>query len=279
MLRALSTLGGPSASASHRLRSLEVVEPVLMVVLEGEKRLSLGARRLVVRRGEAVLVHRPCSLDVENLVSRSGRYRAWVTSFPWQLVEAARALLPALQVSTEVLTLHEATALSAALRGFLDAATPAQTDAVRLRLLVTLAEQGATAFLSGPAPTFERRLRTLLASAPSKAWSASHVERLLGVSGATLRRKLASAGTSWRDVLVDVRLHHGLQLLQTTELPLKRIAFECGYRSTRAFNERFTARFGATPGQLVNAPTSAAHEPQPPSRAPSRRAPRGRRSR
>ena len=279
MLRALSALGGPAASTSHRLRSLELTEPVLMVVLEGEKRLFLGERSVVVRRGGAVLVHRPCSLDVENLVSRGGRYRAWVTTFPWRLVEAARALLPVLQLSTEVLTLHEVTSLSAALRGFLDATTPAQTDAVRLRLLVTLAEQGATAFLSGPAPTFERRLRTVLAAAPSKAWSSSQVERLLGVSGATLRRKLAKAGTSWRDVLVDVRLHHGLHLLQTTELPLKRIAFECGYRSARAFSERFTARFGATPGQLVNATSAVANERPPPSRAPSRRAPRGRRSR
>ncbi len=66
----------------------------------------------------------------------------------------------------------------------------------------------------------------------------------IGVSEATLRRKLATAGTSLTDIIADVRMTRAASLLQATELPINRVALEVGYESASKFAARFRERFG-----------------------------------
>ena len=224
-----------------------------MVVLAGEKRVFAGDETWRCTVGEAVMVHQPLALDVENVPARGRDYRAAIVSFEWRLVELARALVLAHGVvvptkhAVETLPVDE---LSGALCGLVapEALNPGPArDLALVQVLVTLVRRGHSSFLREPREGVSARVRELVAGAPARGWTSLHLERALAMSGATLRRKLASEGSSLREVLVEARLHHGLGLLQTTREPLKAIAFACGYRSRRRFVAAFQARFGVAP--------------------------------
>lgn len=224
-----------------------------MVVLAGEKRVFAGGDTYRCTVGEAVMVHQPIALDVENVPARGRDYRAAIVSFEWRLVELARALVLAHGVvvptkhAVETLPVDE---LAGALSGLVapEALNPGPArDLALVQLLLTLVRRGQSSFLRGPVESVSARVRELVAAAPARGWTSLHFERALAMSGATLRRKLASEGSSLREVIVEARLHHGLGLLQTTREPLKSVAFACGYRSRRRFVAAFEARFGVAP--------------------------------
>ncbi|ANM77692.1 helix-turn-helix domain protein [Serratia marcescens] len=70
------------------------------------------------------------------------------------------------------------------------------------------------------------------------------------MSPATLRRRLAAEQTRFEDLLIDVRMHHAMMLLQTTRWDMTRIAEACGYKSRSRFSERFQKRFGYAPSAI-----------------------------
>jgi AraC-like DNA-binding protein len=113
--------------------------------------------------------------------------------------------------------------------------------------MLALVRAGHAGFLDAREERFEARVRALVSEAPARPWSSAMLERLLHVSGATLRRKLAAEGTSLREVVTEARLHHAVALLQTRPLPLKTVAAQSGYRSVQAFSRQFEARFGVDP--------------------------------
>lgn len=116
-------------------------------------------------------------------------------------------------------------------------------------LLAALAERGHSLRATSPQGT-AARLRALIAQAPGEGWTADAVGRALAMSAATLRRRLAGEGVRFEEVLIDVRMHHALMLVQTTSWSLPRIAQACGYQSRARFAERFRARFGYPPSAV-----------------------------
>lgn len=70
------------------------------------------------------------------------------------------------------------------------------------------------------------------------------------MSRASLVRKLAAEGRSFRQVLTQVRLGHALSLLQQGLTPLQ-TALACGYDSPGRFAARFKEEFGLTPHQYL----------------------------
>ena len=91
------------------------------------------------------------------------------------------------------------------------------------------------------------RLRGLISDAPERHWTAQEASRELAMSEATLRRRLAGEQTRFEHLLVDVRMHHAMMLMQTTAWTIPRIAHACGYKSRTRFAERFKERFGCLP--------------------------------
>ena len=65
-----------------------------------------------------------------------------------------------------------------------------------------------------------------------------------------LHRGKGIAGRLLRAVLEETRLARALTLIQTTNLPLKHIADDCGYLSPSRFAARFRQRFGSLPSEL-----------------------------
>ncbi len=68
----------------------------------------------------------------------------------------------------------------------------------------------------------------------------------LGMSTATLRRRLAEERTSFRELVLETRLSHGSALL-AGGLSVEQVADELGYSDIRAFNRAFKKWNGCTP--------------------------------
>ena len=92
----------------------------------------------------------------------------------------------------------------------------------------------------------------LVAAQPGRDWQSRDFEEHLGISGATLRRRLAGERLGLRELVGDARLAHAMQLLYTTRLPLKTVAARVGYRSLASFNRRFLDRYGMEPSAIGN---------------------------
>jgi AraC-like DNA-binding protein len=81
-------------------------------------------------------------------------------------------------------------------------------------LLLALAERGHL-FTDARRQGNAGRLRTLIGEAPALHWTVHESGRVLGMSEATLRRRLADERVRFEDLLIDVRMHHAMMLLQT----------------------------------------------------------------
>ena len=141
--------------------------------------------------------------------------------------------------------LHDA--LQFCLRGIHSRAVSDTQKSNRLMgLLLALQERGLV-FARPSAPGLTERLTQLLTRSPEHPWTAAQAGRELAVSEATLRRRLAEEGISFSAMLIEIRMHHAMMLLQTTHFSLSQIADACGYRAVSRFSMRFKSRFGFTP--------------------------------
>ncbi|MFN7244718.1 MAG: AraC family transcriptional regulator ligand-binding domain-containing protein [Dietzia cercidiphylli] len=96
----------------------------------------------------------------------------------------------------------------------------------------------------GVAGQVRSRLRHERESWPSMAEVAGE----LHLDVRTLRRRLTAEGTSFRQVLDEVRHHRALELL-AQELPVSEIARELGYSETATFTRSFTRWEGVPPSR------------------------------
>lgn len=249
-----------AARRAHGIKSVVIDQPLLGIVRSGSKRvigesldLSLSAGELfVVRGGRFDVVNRP---DREG-----GLYRTLVTTLCNEVLEAARLLLgpagsapPAAEPSQVVWARMPAEDVLRELDDWGRALAGGQAVAARLALaalLLRVCDRAHPALLLPVAPSLNARIRELVAADPARNWRSVDIEQRLGLSGATLRRRLASQQTSLRDLITEARLARGLDLLYTTGLPVKVVAARVGYQSAPSFARRFQERFGLAPSAI-----------------------------
>jgi AraC-like DNA-binding protein len=116
-------------------------------------------------------------------------------------------------------------------------------------LLLALAERGI--LFSRPAhQTVGDLLQSLLSDAPGHQWTTAKAGRKLAMSEATLRRRLAAENLRFESLLLEVRMHHAMALLQTTGWSIPQVAEACGYQAHSRFSLRFRERFGCSPSHV-----------------------------
>lgn len=92
----------------------------------------------------------------------------------------------------------------------------------------------------------QRSLRVLLVR---RVASGDAVAELLAMHRRTLNRRLQALGTTFREVLEDVRYEAACQLLNSTQLPLDDVADALGYAGVSPFTRAFRRHTGMAPGQ------------------------------
>jgi len=81
----------------------------------------------------------------------------------------------------------------------------------------------------------------------------SQVAEMMGVQDRTLQRMLSSEGIAFREILNSVRYEAALDLLETTDAPVKEIARHLGYSGPSNFVRAFQQASGRTPGAVRRA--------------------------
>ena len=74
------------------------------------------------------------------------------------------------------------------------------------------------------------------------------VANTFGLSTRTLHRRLAALGTSFQDLLDEMRCETACRLLENTTLPVAQVALMLGYSEVSAFTRSFKRRLACGPG-------------------------------
>jgi AraC-like DNA-binding protein len=133
-------------------------------------------------------------------------------------------------------------------------------DPKRFRILEAQAQARADVGL-----VFRLR-RTLGALLLAKAASCDEVAKLLSMHHRTLNRRLRAEGTTFQQLLDEVRFEAACQLLDTARIPITDIAVSLGYAEPSAFSRAFRRWSGTTP---VERRRRSQHEPHRGARRPS----------
>lgn len=246
-----------TARREHGASSVDIPQPQFAILLQGRKQARTAQQSLEFGPGDLFLITRRSRIDVVNIPDpHSGLYLSAIVPLCPEVLAAARALwtddLPAAGHALARLSLAEH---GGALLQWRQALQNGQYTEARLALaalVVAFCRRGHGSLLAAPEPSLGDRIRELVAAQPERDWQSRDFESHLGISGATLRRRLAGEQLSVRELVTDARLAHAMQLLYTTRLPLKTVAARSGYRSLGSFNKRFTARYGLEPAAIGN---------------------------
>lgn len=237
---------------SLRRMRVSIDHPMLILVLRGDKEVGLADALVRIPQGDVVILAGGRAYDMRNLPDPQGVYEAaWIDLDPALAADLPPPLasaIPQVQAITPTAGCQEAFERTAA--AIKDAALPQSVVRLRtLEMLAWIAESGA-APVWPPGHSLVTRLRRLVAAQPDQRWMSAAVAERLGMSEATLRRRLAAEGRSFNEVLADVRMSRALALLQSSNLSILEIALAVGYDSPSRFAARFLRRFGHRPADI-----------------------------
>ncbi|WP_313319127.1 helix-turn-helix domain-containing protein [Stenotrophomonas sp.] len=246
-----------TARREHGARSVDIPQPQLAILLQGRKQVRTTRQALEFGPGDLFLITRRCRIDVVNSPDpASGLYLSAIVPLCTEVLAAARALwtdaLPDAGSAIARLPLLDHGAALLQWRQSLQHGHYTEARLALAALVVAFCRRGHGSLLAAPEPGLGDRIRDLVAAQPEREWQSRDFEAHLGISGATLRRRLAGENLSVRELVTDARLAHAMQLLYTTRLPLKTVAARAGYRSLGSFNKRFSARYGLEAAAIGN---------------------------
>ncbi|GAA5314987.1 MAG: hypothetical protein AseanaTS_01910 [Candidatus Pelagadaptatus aseana] len=120
------------------------------------------------------------------------------------------------------------------------------------KILLQLSTEQCRAQLQSYKTKFDnisRRTRSQLASRLASPPTLSELAKFQGVSERTYRRLLEKEGTSYNELLRELRIERAQHLLRTTPLAVDDIAHIIGYDSPNSFKRLFKSWTHQTPGQ------------------------------
>lgn len=231
-------------------RALVSERPLVACVRTGVKRIEGPAGKVDFTAGTIGTLPPRLPLTISNVPPQHGPYLTEAIVLNEEIVAGlgiAPIPLPALRATHDT---RVAAAFGRATAALADAACPERLRRHLVEeLLLWLAEAGI-GFGRLRSPTLTDRLRAMISDAPGIDWHAKGAARALGVSEATMRRRLAETGTSFTSTLIDVRMATALALLQSSAMSVTQVAFAAGYASPSRFAVRFRERFGLSPSEL-----------------------------
>jgi AraC-like DNA-binding protein len=242
----------------NRLRYANILisRPVLILVERGTKILRSGGEEWVVPAGGCIALAQGEIFDVVNAADGASAYEARWIAFEPETVAAFAAKPGNGRAFERAFTIHRPRqGFHHAFADCTEAITepgsiPTEIARHRLGELLLWLDLAGGRFLAPKPVSFSDRVRELLSSEPHTDWASADLCRTLGVSEATLRRKLAAEKWSFQSLLIDVRMSIAMQLLQSTDLSILRIAEAVGYLSQSRFAARFRSRFGFPPSAI-----------------------------
>jgi AraC-like DNA-binding protein len=125
-----------------------------------------------------------------------------------------------------------------------------QLEGLLLALLVEADAHARTVPAAQARTDLVTAVRNLVAERLEATWEGQSVARRLGLSPATLRRRLAGEGTSLRSILLHLRMSLARTLLSDGRATVAEVALRCGYESPAKFSRQFARWSGTLPSAL-----------------------------
>ncbi|OLP47568.1 hypothetical protein BJF91_03960 [Allorhizobium taibaishanense] len=240
-------------ASTGTFRHFTVDQPVIIRVRRGWKRAITNELSLETCSGELIFLPQGLECTIVNAVDSHGIYHCDAYALSHDLLrEFAR---PELSAPVQPSKVHSDPDFLLALDRTEAAIHADRSDQEQLNrhiigeLILRLQSMGIRVGAHGE-PSLVQRIRTIVKQDPSSDWSSDALAARLAISPATLRRKLAAQATNLTDILADVRMTAALGLLQSTDMPINRIALDVGYESASKFAARFRNRFGLSPHEI-----------------------------
>lgn len=254
---ALKHLGFFSCTSRLDIKHVPFHEPCLILVTRGRKTVFDSGAPVVCDRGEIITVPGPYSYDLRNEPdARTRQYKALVIPFKAELLDRLtrgyHLIHEVPRKPVGVLRFQSDETIHAAIAHYL---TTLEDDKLLLHRLMEILLLLATrnpALLCYPlrSQDWAARVRATVAKDLAQVWEMEQVCARLATSESTLRRNLAREGTSFREVVAELRLGSALMQLLQTDYPVYRVAYDCGYQSVSRFTRNFHRRFGLTPTEI-----------------------------
>jgi AraC-like DNA-binding protein len=242
----------------HHIQTMVIHEDMLCWIQFGTKTVIENTdQRHVYHAGELLLLRRGSQYDIINQPDVNSDYRALILLFSPELTQEFYQRY-ANTINTNLIDhpqkLNPSLLLQNALKRTFDVLNDTQYSSSlkshhALEVLLLLAEQGWRFPLGKPWGWYDK-VRQLIRAHPEEEWPIDRLAHCLHTSSSTLRRHIATTGTTLGDLVRETRLEIGLMLLQTTSLAIGEVAARCGYESHSRFSSAFKQRFGFLPSNL-----------------------------
>ncbi|EDW6064644.1 helix-turn-helix domain-containing protein [Salmonella enterica subsp. enterica serovar Oslo] len=95
--------------------------------------------------------------------------------------------------------------------------------------------------------SFREKTFNIINTNPSRTWNLNDLAMNLYMSRSTLKRKLATEGTSFSEIYLDVRMCRAARLLREGDYNITQVAVMCGYNRPSFFITTFRKYFQMTP--------------------------------
>lgn len=244
------------SSQPQALRNVPVYIPSIILVQTGHKLLSWQADTLKFDKGKWLFAHADQSLTFINQPSKiafSSIQICFLSAPTSQFLESMADVAVYQAKSPEV---PECGKLKFALTQLLAMQTlhfNEQTQQQYLNAFYQVLLEVGVLHLLFPVSVTSMRARVcrFLSNNPAKTHLIDDVCAHFALSKSTLTRRLANEGTTYRDLLSEARMLHGLSLMQTRPYKQLELALACGYQSESRFSQRFFKQFGLTPKQYM----------------------------
>ncbi len=235
----------------ERLAALRLDCPMICIVLHGQKDVWLGDRTRSFPAGSLFVLPGGVAMDVVNIPDdKTGVYAALrldVPSLPAGIppLSVAERAGRAADLDAVPLSIDLVETICHAASTIADVSVGETIKRLRLTEVLALLRPLAEA-----RPLFRQSLSDdiawLIATAPSEPWNVSDVAEKLGIGASTLRRRLATDGTSFRAILRRERLRAAQHAITSGATAIA-AAEAAGYVSRSHFSRRFRESFGTSP--------------------------------
>ncbi|WP_446037473.1 GlxA family transcriptional regulator [Streptomyces sp. SID1143] len=235
--------------ASHEAEATEatgVLAPKLREALEG---IRPGARIASICTGAFVL-------------AAAGLLDGRRATTHWMSADSFRALYPRVRLDADVLYVDEGTVLTSAGEAAgldlclhmvrADHGSAVANEVARRTVVPPHRDGGQAQFIRRPVP--EPRVSS---TATARAWALAHLDRPLtlrelarqeSMSVRTFTRRFREeVGMTPLRWLTRQRLEHARHLLEETDLPVERVAADCGFGTAASLRQHFHAALGVSP--------------------------------